>query len=228
MNKQRDFSMSFSLAIFDLDGTLLDTVGDIGNAANRVLIEAGHSPHPLSAYRRFVGSGVAVLFERALPKESVTPNVIDHCISNFEREYEACWNRETVPYDGMGDLLDRFSSLGLRLSVLSNKPDSFAKKCVREYFSDYRFEPTLGQRPDVPRKPDPAAVREIMEYHQVVAEQVFFVGDSEIDIQTAQNAGVFSIGVSWGYRPASALVDQGVDLLAEEPGDLLSFVEENT
>ena len=220
--------MSFSLAIFDLDGTLLDTVGDIGSAANRVLIEAGYPPHPLTAYRQFVGSGVAVLFERALPKESANPYVIDNCISRFEREYETCWNRDTVPYDGIGDLLDHFLSLGLRLAVLSNKPDSFAKKCVREYFTDYRFEPILGQRPDVPRKPDPTAVREIMQYHQVGAEQVFFVGDSEIDIQTAQNAGVFSIGVSWGYRPASALVDMGVDLLAEEPGDLLSFIAENT
>ena len=220
--------MSFSLAIFDLDGTLLDTVGDIGSAANRVLLAAGYSPHPLSDYHRFVGSGVAVLFERALPKESATPQVIANCVSSFEQEYEACWNRETVPYDGISDLLDHFSSLGLHLAVLSNKPDSFAKKCVREYFSDYRFEPILGQRPDVPRKPDPAAVREIMQYHQVVAEQVFFVGDSEIDIQTAQNAGIFSIGVSWGYRSSSALVDQGVDLLVEEPGDLLSFIEENT
>ena len=216
--------MQYPVIIFDLDGTLLDTVDDIGSAANQVLKEMGYSSHPLSAYQQFVGSGVAVLFERALPKADVHPRVVAKCIARFERASAACWNQATTPYQKIPQLLDELLELGYHLAVLSNKPDSFAKKCVLEYFSEYQFDPIFGQRIGVARKPDPYAVREIMKYHGVSAKQTLFVGDSEIDIQTAQNAGIFSVGVAWGYRSPESLIAQGVDLIIDQPYDLLSFL----
>ena len=220
--------MPYKAVIFDLDGTLLDTVADIGSAANRVLIKAGYSPHPLIAYQQFVGSGVAVLFERALPQNAADSSVVTECVSNFEREYETCWNQATLPYDGICELLDKLTGMRFDLAILSNKPDAFTKKCVTEYFPGYCFDPVFGQRQEVPRKPQPEAVWEIMQYHGVSAEQTVFVGDSEIDVLTAQNAGIFAVGVTWGYRLPEALIAQGVNLLIDEPRDLLSFIEENS
>ena len=114
------------------------------------------------------------------------------------------------------------------LAILSNKPDAFTKKCVLEYFPRYHFDPVFGQRHEVPRKPQPEAVWEIMKYRGVSAEQTVLVGDSEIDVLTAQNAGIFAVGVTWGYRPSEALIAQGANLLIDEPRDLLSFIEENS
>ena len=220
----------YSVIIFDLDGTLLDTVDDIGSAANQVLKEMGYSSHPLSAYRQFVGSGVAVLFERALPKADVHPRVVAKCIARFERAYEACWNQATTPYQKIPQLLDELLELGYHLAVLSNKPDLHLQKnaCLEYFAPSINLIPVFGQRIGVARKPDPYAVREIMKYHGVSAKQTLFVGDSEIDIQTAQNAGIFSVGVAWGYRSAESLVAQGVDLLIDHPSDLLSFLREHS
>ena len=215
--------MHHALLIFDLDGTLLDTVDDIGTAANHVLRELGYPSHPLSAYREFVGSGVAVLFQRALPDENPEQSVIDECLVRFEHAYDACWDKASAPYQKIPELLDRLLELNYRLAILSNKPDPFTKKCAT-----HGFHPIFGQRPTVARKPDPQAVREIMKYHNVSAEQTLFIGDSEIDVQTAQNAGIFSIGVAWGYRNSELLLAQGVDLLIEQPSDLLSFLSNHT
>lgn len=220
--------MQYSVIIFDLDGTLLDTVDDIGSAANQVLKEMGYSPHPLSAYRQFVGSGVAVLFERALPQEHADQSVVNECLARFGQAYETYWNQASAPYEEIPELLVQLLGSDYRLAVLSNKPDLFAKKCVSAYFAAYQFHPVFGQRTGVARKPDPQAVWEIMKYHDVSAKQTLFVGDSEIDIQTAQNAGIFSVGVAWGYRNSELLLAQGVDLLIEQPSELLSFLSNHT
>lgn len=220
--------MQYPVIIFDLDGTLLSTVDDIGSAANQVLKEMGYSSHPLSAYQQFVGSGVAVLFERALPQENADRNVVNECCLRFGQAYEAYWNQASAPYERIPELLAQLLELDYRLAVLSNKPDLFAQKCVSTYFAPYRFDPVFGQRPGVARKPDPQAVRAIMKYHDVSAKQTLFVGDSEIDIQTAQNAGIFSVGVAWGYRSPESLIAQGVDLIIDQPSDLLSFLREHS
>jgi phosphoglycolate phosphatase len=206
----------------------LDTVDDIGSAANQVLKEMGYSSHPLSAYRQFVGSGVAVLFERALPQEHVDQSVVNECLARFGQAYETYWNQASAPYEEIPELLVQLLGSDYRLAVLSNKPDLFAKKCVSAYFAAYQFHPVFGQRTGVARKPDPQAVWEIMKYHNASAEQTLFIGDSEIDVQTAQNAGIFSIGVAWGYRSSELLLAQGVDLLIEQPSELLSFLSNHT
>ena len=226
--EQYKITMHHSLLIFDLDGTLLDTVDDIGTAANQVLQELGYPSHPLSAYQEFVGSGVAVLFQRALPDKNPEQSVIDECLIRFEHAYDACWDKASTPYQKIPELLDQLLELNYRLAILSNKPDPFTKKCVTHYFAPYRFHPVFGQRPGVARKPDSQAVWEIMKYHNTSAEQTLFIGDSEIDVQTAQHAGIFSIGVAWGYRNSELLLAQGVDLLIEQPSELLSFLSNQT
>ena len=217
--------MRYSSLIFDLDGTLLDTVADIGAAANQVLHELGYPPHPLPAYQGFVGSGVAVLFQRALSGDHPPSSLIDDCVERFDRAYARCWNKASRPYDKIPELLNHLSASSYRLAILSNKPDAFTKKCVSHYFPTYSFDPVLGQRPSTGPKPDPQAVWEIMQYHQVSAEQTIFVGDSEIDVQTAKNAGIFSIGVAWGYRGSEVLLSQDVDLLIEHPSELVTFLD---
>ncbi len=217
--------MRYSSIIFDLDGTLLDTVDDIGTAANTVLQELGYPSHPLPAYQKFVGSGVAVLFQRAIPGDNPKQIEVEDCVTRFQQVYAACWNHASKPYGKILELLDKLSISQCKLAILSNKPDVFTKKCVSHFFSLYGFNPVFGQRPNVPRKPDPQAVLESMQQHQSSAEQTMFIGDSEIDVQTAQNAGIFSVGVGWGYRGSEALLAQGVDLIVEHPTDLLSFLD---
>ncbi len=220
--------MPYSLLIFDLDGTLLDTVADIGRAANQVLQDLGYPSHSLPAYREFVGSGVAVLFNKALPYKDPEQRLIAECLERFDQAYETCWNNASAPYAQVPELLDQLLELNYHLAILSNKPHAFTEKCVSTYFSPYRFRPVYGQRPSVARKPDPQAVREIMQFHQVPAQQTLFVGDSEIDIQTAQNAEIFSVGVAWGYRSPELLVAEGADLLIEQPSELLSFLRNHS
>ena len=217
--------MRYSSLIFDLDGTLLDTIDDIGTAANTVLEELGYPSHPLPAYQKFVGSGVAVLFQRAIQGGKPRQSEVEDCVARFQRVYASCWNQASKPYNEILELLKKLSISQCKLAILSNKPDVFTKKCVSYYFSSYHFEPVFGQRSNVTRKPDPQAVWEIMQQHQSSAEQTMFVGDSEIDVQTAQNAGVFSVGVGWGYRGSEVLLAQGVDLIVEHPSDLLDFLD---
>ena len=217
--------MRFSSLIFDLDGTLLDTVDDIGTAANTVLEELGYPSHPLPAFQKFVGSGVAVLFRRAIPRDNPSQNEIEHCVARFQQVYASCWNHASKPYEGILEFLEKLSISRCKLAILSNKPDVFTKKCVSHYFSSYDFDPVFGQRSNVARKPDPQAVWEIMQQHQSSPEHTIFVGDSEIDVQTAQNAGVFSVGVGWGYRGSEVLLAQGVDLIVEHPSDLTAFLD---
>ena len=150
--------MDYAAVIFDLDGTLLDTLADIGEAANRVLIQRGFPPHPPDSYRYFVGEGVRVLFERSLPGDACRDDVLAACAEDFRQAYAECWNFRTRPYDGIEDLLSALVARDVRLAVLSNKPDVFTKSCVREYLAQFPFEAVLGQRDGTPRKPDPAVL----------------------------------------------------------------------
>ena len=217
--------MRYSSLIFDLDGTLLDTVEDIGTAANIVLQESGYPSHPLPAYKNFVGSGVAVLFQRAIPIDNPQQSEVEDCVNRFQQVYATCWSHASKPYGEILELLDKLLISQCKLAILSNKPDVFTKKCASHFFSSYGFNPVFGQKQNVKRKPDPQAVLKIMQQHQSSAEQTMFIGDSEIDVQTAQNAEIFSVGVGWGYRGSEALLAHGADLIVEHPSDLLGFLD---
>jgi len=215
--------MRYSAVVFDLDGTLLDTLADIADAANRVLVKHGLPAHELDAYRLFVGEGVRVLFERALPADACTAERVAAYAEDFRGAYAECWNVQTRPYEGIVDLLDALVSRHVRLAVLSNKPDNFTKACVREYFPDLPFEAVLGQREGVPRKPDPAGAVEIAEAMGLAPTQFLYAGDTAVDMQTALTAGMFPLGVLWGFRPLSELQAGGAQAVIARPAELLGW-----
>lgn len=218
--------MKYTAVIFDLDGTLLDTLDDIAEATNRVLQSLGYPSHPSDDYRYFVGAGVRALFGRALPAATISDELMERCMQRFAIEYGAHWNVHTQPYEGIAKLLDALTQRGLKLAVLSNKPDAFTRLCVSQYLDNWRFEPVLGQREGVPRKPDPTAVVEILNQWGLQPQRCLYVGDTGIDMQAAVAADVFPVGVLWGFRPEEELAANGAQLLIRRPMDLLDCLTE--
>jgi phosphoglycolate phosphatase len=213
----------FSAAIFDLDGTLLDTLGDIAAAANSVLIQHGFPPHPLPAYKGFVGDGVRVLLTRALPEDRRDEATVEGCLKTMQVEYLHHLNQTARPYPGIPELLEKLRRRSLRLAVLSNKPDEFTTRCVTEFFPAGQFDPILGLRSDRPRKPDPSGALEIAAHWGLAATRVIYLGDSGTDMQTAVRAGMFPVGVLWGYRGEAELLAAGAKRLLKTPADLLEM-----
>jgi phosphoglycolate phosphatase len=210
--------------IFDLDGTLLDTLTDIANAANRVLEGGGFTTHSIDAYRFFVGEGVVRLFTKALPEDHRDEQTIADCADAFRRIYGEAWNVKTCPYENIPELLAEITARSIQMAVLSNKPDLFTTQCVRYYLGQFSFKMVLGQRAGVPRKPDPTAALQIAEGLSLRPEQVMVVGDTGVDMQTARHAGMQAIGALWGFRPASELREAGADRLIEHPLELLDVL----
>lgn len=215
--------MDYLAVVFDLDGTLLDTLADIAEAANRVLVQHGFDPHPQDSYRQFVGEGVRVLFQRSLPPAACRDEVLAACAEDFRQAYAECWNVQTRAYEGIEDLLSALVTRGVRLAVLSNKPDVFTKSCVREYFPQFPFEPVLGQRDGTPRKPDPAGAREIAAAMDLAPNRFLYLGDTAVDMRTALAAGMFPVGALWGFRPLPELVSGGARAVIERPAELLQW-----
>lgn len=207
--------------IFDLDGTLIDSLADIANSANAVLTSFAFPSHPIDDYRQFIGDGVAMLFSRALPAAHRHETLIGQCVERMRVEYGNRWNADSAPYDGMLDLLRDLRDRGIRLGVLSNKPQLFSQKCADEFFPQGTFDLVFGQREGVPRKPDPAGALEIAAALALSPSQCAFVGDSSIDIETACRAGMLPIGVRWGFRSADELQAAGAQRILAHPRELL-------
>ncbi len=215
--------MEYSAVIFDLDGTLLDTLADIADAANRVLASRRLPTHEVPAYREFVGNGVDVLMQRAMPPEHRDDKTIASSSAQFRRIYCETWNLSSCPYPGIHELLNRLAQRQIQLAVLSNKPHANTIECVNEFFDASTFAVVYGQRDEVPCKPDPAAALAISDTLSVSPPQCLFVGDSNVDMQTAVNAGMTGIGVTWGFRPRAELLESGARLAIDHPLDLLDI-----
>ncbi len=214
--------MRFKAAIFDLDGTLLDSLADIGNAANRVLESLDQPTHSLERYRTLVGDGVRVLFQRAFEDTNAgaaTDQWLADCMHRFFHFYDDECLKETKAYPGIDDLLSELQTHQFALGVLSNKPDGFTKRLVQHYFPGV-FSIVLGQRDEVPRKPDPIGVFEIQTQWSVPCDLIAYVGDTNTDMLTARNSGCFAIGVTWGFRSREELVCSGADVIAENASQL--------
>jgi phosphoglycolate phosphatase len=211
--------------VFDLDGTLLDTLADISDAANRVLVDLGFPTHPHDAYRRFIGDGVPMLFRRALPDGSATDSLAAQCADAFRSAYEQTWNVHTRLYDGIETLLDRLLEREVMLAVLSNKPDVFTQKCVNHYCARWPFKVTYGVREGIPRKPDPTALLQIVQALEVSTDQCVYVGDSHVDMRTGGAAGITAIGAAWGFRSAEELWSEGAAAVIETPVELLEVLD---
>jgi phosphoglycolate phosphatase len=217
--------MPFRAIIFDLDGTLLDTLEDIANAANHVLLARGFPPHPNRDYRTLIGDGVVQLIARALPEAHRDEATVRVCVSAYTQEYARTWNAQTKPYPGVAEMLDALTARGLKRAVLSNKPDHFTQQCVAELLAPWAFDAVLGASDRFPRKPDPASALEIARQLGVPPAQCVYLGDSGVDMQTARAAGMFAVGALWGFRGRDELLKDGAQHLISQPGEVLRLLE---
>ena len=193
------------LVIFDLDGTLLNTIADLAASTNQALRHFGYPEHPTEAYRFFVGNGINKLFERALPEGERTEENVLRIRSQFIPYYNEHNADFSTPYPGIPEVLETLQSKGIQLAVASNKYQLATEKLIAYYFPTIHFVKVLGQREGIPVKPDPTIVYDILKETDIPKEDVLYVGDSGVDMQTALNAGVDAVGVSWGFRPRTEL-----------------------
>ena len=217
--------MPFKAVLFDLDGTLLDTLKDIGNAVNRVLAGKGFPTHELNVYRYFVGDGAAMLINRALPEEKRNDDVIRACLTEFLEDYGRNWNVKTTPYEGIPEMLDVLNDRGLKMAILSNKPHEFTKQCATELLSNWNFDVVIGQRNGAPPKPDPAGALEVAKRLNIPPADFLYIGDSGVDMKTAVASGMFPVGVLWGFRSMGELKDNGSLALIERPPEVLDLLD---
>ncbi|HJA78182.1 HAD-IA family hydrolase [uncultured Desulfovibrio sp.] len=213
--------------LFDLDGTLLDTLADIGNACNAMLAAHGYPTHPVEDYRRMIGNGFGMLVRRALPDEALTalraalPD--EAAVEALVRETRAIYadhlNDATRPYEGMPQALRELARRGMRLAVFSNKPDEYTRILVEAHFPGV-FSVIRGARPDTPLKPDPAGALSVIAATDTTAGQCFYVGDSDVDMLTARNAGMVGVGVGWGFRGLDEVRAAGAERLVRHPLEL--------
>ena len=193
------------LIIFDLDGTLLNTIADLAQSTNYALSTLGYPTHPESAYPFMVGNGINKLFERALPEGEKTEANILRVRQHFVPYYDMHNADKSRPYPGIPELLEQLQSRGFQLAVASNKYQAATEKLIVHYFPNIRFKAVFGQREGIPVKPDPTIVEDILALTKIAHEDVLYVGDSAVDMQTAINARVTACGVTWGFRPRAEL-----------------------
>lgn len=216
--------MSKKLVIFDLDGTLLNTIGDLAACCNHMLRQRGLEEHSYEEYCHFVGNGVTRLVERALPELLRTTDYIAAARKDFVEYYYDNIDNYSVAYNGVHELLQRCVDAGATLAVASNKFHSGTNRLIEEFFGDIEFAAIYGNRDGFPLKPDRAIIDLIMEQCGATADNTYMVGDSGIDIQTARAAGVHSIGVSWGFRDRQELVESGAEYIADNTEELFDAI----
>jgi phosphoglycolate phosphatase len=209
--------------LFVLDGTLLDTIEDIAYAANRVLAGRGFPVHPTDAYKTAVGSGARQLMRRVLPEINRDQETIEECFAAFLKEYGEHWNVNTRPYPGVPEMLDALQTRGLKMAVLSNKPADFTRKCVYELLSKWKFDPVMGAGDGMPSKPDPAGALAIAKQLGIPPEEFVYLGDSGVDMKTANAAGMLAVGALWGFRSREELQQEGAKVLLERPQDIIKL-----
>lgn len=209
--------------IFDLDGTLLDSIEDIASSMNKVLESLQLPTHKIEDYKHFVGGGVDILVENALSNQS--KEIKDEVIKRFKIEYDGKLHSKTLPYDGIYELLDELKKLDINLAVLSNKPHEFTVSYVNHFFKNYNFKEIHGQKKDVPKKPDPKAALDIVKCLDSSCENTYFIGDTKIDMQTAKNANMTAIGVLWGFRDEKELRENGADFIVKEPLEIINIIK---
>lgn len=216
--------MNFKAVLFDLDGTLLDTIEDLSDSMNIVLQRSGFPVHDIESYKYFIGSGIKNLVRNALPENNRDEATIDNCLSEMRIEYGKHWSVKTHPYDGIPQLLDLLVKNGIRMSILSNKVDNLTKLITSSLLPNWKFEVVFGERPSIPKKPDPTAALEISEIMGLLPEDFIYLGDSGIDMQTANSAGMYAAGALWGFRKADELVSYGAKTLIKKPTDLIKLL----
>ncbi|MFH1724937.1 MAG: HAD family hydrolase [Elusimicrobiota bacterium] len=214
----------FRAVLFDLDGTLLDTLDDIADSMNAVLRRAGYPEHPLEAYKYFVGDGIRALVLRALPEDRRDDAGIETQLGAMREEYGRRWKDKTRPYAGVPKLLDALSKRGLRMAILSNKPENNTRSAVEALLGGWKFAEVRGAAPGGPLKPDPSGAMEISAALGIPPDEFIYLGDTGIDMKTAVGAGMYAVGALWGFRKADELLAEGAKALIQRPEDLLRLL----
>ena len=213
--------MPYNAVLFDLDGTLLDTLDDLADATNAALASGGYPTHPVDSYRTFVGDGVVNLIRRALPTDLRDDElVVSGMVAAMRAAYGQCWDNKTRPYDGVPEMLDELAARHVHLAVLSNKPHDFTKLCVRKLLGRWQFDRVQGVNESVLPKPDPAGAAGICRSLGLEAEEFLYLGDTDTDMKTATRAGMFAVGAMWGFRTADELTANGAAALVSHPSEV--------
>lgn len=211
--------------IFDLDGTLLDTLEDIMDSVNSVLESLGFPLHTIKEYRYFIGDGIEELVKRALPDEEREGSNFKQYLSLVKNEYRKRWYNKTKPYEGIIDMLHFLNKMALKMSIFSNKPHDFTELAVKRYFPEIKFDCVLGAKNGNPRKPDPWGALFIAEKSGYKPEEFIYLGDTKTDILTAKKAGMISAGAIWGFRGKKELKEAGADYLVETPSNFSELIK---
>ncbi len=210
--------------LFDLDGTLLNTIDDLADAGNWVCAQHGWPTFTVEQFKHMVGNGIPKLIERFSPESARTPDQLAATLAEFTARYDAHKEDKTAPYPGIPELLDALKAEGIQTAVFSNKADPLCGKIIEHYFGAGSFSIVRGNRPGVPTKPDPTGVYSLMKDLGAEKDSTLFVGDSDVDILTGHNAGLPAMGALWGFRGRAELTAAGADALAAVPADILDFV----
>lgn len=216
--------MKFEAVIFDLDGTLLDTIADLADSMNIVLERFGFPEHDIDAYKYFVGDGMEKLTERALPKGHRNREMVLKGLKVLKEVYGERQTAKTMPYPGITELLDALRVKGLKTAVLSNKAQEFTQGIIQQLLGEWHFEEVVGARPGVPKKPDPTAAMEIANILNVNTSKILYLGDTNIDMKTANAAGMYAVGALWGFRTKEELIEGGAKEVVKHPMEILELL----
>lgn len=217
--------MKFDTIIFDLDGTLLNTLFDLKESTNFALKKYGYPEKTIDEVRMFVGNGVAKLIERALP-DGINNPAYKNCLEDFKKDYKIRMYDHTEPYEGILEMLEKLNAAGIKTAVVSNKFDAAVKELCKKYFGK-RIPVAIGESENVRKKPAPDSVIKAIELLNTQKEKTVYCGDSDVDVQTAKNSGLPCIGVSWGFRDKALLEKEGADYIVDSPNELISLLLEN-
>jgi phosphoglycolate phosphatase len=217
--------MEFLAAIFDLDGTLLDTLADIADAMNAALETMGFPGHETSAYKYLTGDGVRALAERSLPEPARDEATVAACIRELRMEYADRWGRKTRPYPGIPELLSAIARRKVRMNILSNKLDEFTRRAAEDFLPGFEFDFVIGAKPDHPSKPDPSGALFIAGRLEIEPARFVYLGDTGVDMLTAAGAGMFPVGALWGFRDEEELTENGAKAIIRSPAELLEFFD---
>ena len=216
--------MKYSAVLFDLDGTLLDTLKDIADSVNSALGHLGFPQHELEAYKYFIGDGREALAIHALPEHHRKAVTVDKLVTYINEEYPKRWVNNTCPYQGVPNLLDALTSSGIKMAILSNKQHSFTELMVSRLLPRWRFELVVGALPSVPKKPNPTAALQIAQRLNIRPLEFLYLGDSDVDMKVATAADMYPVGALWGFRTADELLSSGARALIQQPTDLLHLL----
>lgn len=218
--------MQYKAVIFDLDGTLVDSLADLSDSVNLMLESYGFPTHEMEKYRYFVGNGSKKLMERTLPRDkAASAEFVEEALVKYKAIYKERLLEKTRPYNGVRELLAELKNRGIPLAVCTNKHNDAALTIVKILFAPGTFEEVLGDRPGFPKKPNPATPLEIASHLGVKPDEVAYLGDTSVDMETAVHAGFLPVGVLWGFRPEEELVKSGAKVLLKAPLELLEKVE---